>query len=161
MEILKKVIVTGHFGVGKTSLVRRFVHQKFSDQYLTTIGVKIDKKEVKVKGANVKMMLWDIAGESSAAKIPRKYVHGAHGIVYVFDLTREETYENINADLFELQKNNNAQVPTLIFANKADLVEPSFIEEVREKINISFKVTSAKEGNNVEDGFLKIASEML
>lgn len=160
MEVVKKVVIAGHFGVGKTSLVSRFVHQKFSDQYLTTIGVKIDKKVVEVNTALVKMMLWDIAGESSAMKIPKKYLAGAHGLMYVFDLSREETYRNIDADLFELNKSLNGN-PSVVLGNKSDLVEESFIENLYGSIATDFKITSAKSGENVEDAFLFLAKEML
>lgn len=160
MEVVKKVVIAGHFGVGKSSLIKRFVHQKFSDQYLTTIGVKIDKKVVEVDQAKVKMMLWDIAGESSAVKIPKKYFAGAHGILYVFDLTREETYLNIESDLFEINKTLKG-CPLIVLANKSDLVEDSFIEDLRSKLSTNFNITSAKTGDHVEDSFLQLAKDML
>ncbi|SNT34319.1 small GTP-binding protein domain-containing protein [Ekhidna lutea] len=160
MEIVKKVVIAGHFGVGKTSLVSRFVHQKFSDQYLTTIGVKIDKKVIELEGATVKMMLWDIAGESSAMKIPKKYLAGAHGLFYVFDLSREETYRNLDTDLFELNKSLNGN-PAIVLGNKSDLVEETFIEKLHSSIATDFKITSAKSGENVEEAFLQLAKEML
>lgn len=160
MEIVKKVILAGHFSVGKTSLVKRFVHQKFSDQYLTTIGVKIDKKTIEVNEVSIKMMLWDIAGESTALKIPKKYFAGAHGIIYVFDLTREETYSGIEMDLFEIQK-SLSNCPSIVLANKSDLVDTDFIEKLRKSLPIDFKLTSAKTGQNVEDAFLHIAKEMI
>lgn len=160
MEVVKKVVIAGHFGVGKSSLIKRFVHQKFSDQYLTTIGVKIDKKVVEVDQAKVKMMLWDIAGESSAVKIPKKYFAGAHGILYVFDLTREETYLNIESDLFEINKTLK-DCPLIVLANKSDLVEDSFIEDLRSKLSTNFKITSAKTGDHVEESFLQLAKDML
>ncbi|MEP5613658.1 MAG: Rab family GTPase, partial [Cyclobacteriaceae bacterium] len=106
MEISKKVVIAGYFGVGKTSLVKRFVHEKFSDQYLTTIGVKIDKKTIDVNGTSINMILWDIAGEQSASKIPKNYFMGAHGLLYVFDLSREETYQNLSDQVFEITKDN-------------------------------------------------------
>jgi small GTP-binding protein len=160
MEVVKKVVIAGHFGVGKTSLVQRFIHQKFSDQYLTTIGVKIDKKVVEINGCRVKMMLWDIAGESTAMKIPKKYLAGAHGLIYVFDVTREETYQNIESDLFELHKYLNGN-PSIILANKSDLVNDTFIENLRGIISTSFNITSAKTGENIEGAFLKLAKDML
>lgn len=159
MEIVKKVVLVGHFGVGKSSLVQRFVHQQFSEKYLTTIGVKIDKKVVQIEDVSVKMMLWDIAGESVAMKIPKKYLTGAHGIMYVFDLSREETYSSIQEDLFEVNK-TLPDAKMVVLGNKADLVNPSAIEALREIIEVDFKTTSAKSGDNVEDSFFQLAKEM-
>ncbi len=160
MEIVKKIVLVGHFGVGKSSLVKRFVHQKFSDQYLTTIGVKIDKKTVEVGGAQVKLMLWDIAGESTAMKIPKKYLAGAHGILYVFDLSREETYNHLQNDLFEISKELK-EVPTVVLGNKADLVEDPFIEDLKKELSMDFKATSAKTGDFVEEAFIHLAQEII
>ena len=160
MEIVKKIVLAGHFGVGKSSLVKQFVYQKFSDQYLTTIGVKIDKKVVEVNGTQVKLMLWDIAGESTAMKIPKKYLAGAHGILYVFDLTREETYSNIQSDLFEINKTLKDS-PSVVLANKSDLVETDFINELKKDLSIDFQVTSAKTGDHVEESFQKIAEQLI
>ena len=160
MELVKKVILAGHFGVGKSSLVKRFVHQKFSDQYLTTIGVKIDKKVIEVGETQVKMMLWDVAGESSMVKVPKKYFAGAHGILYIFDATREETYLNIENDLFEINK-TLMEVPVLVLANKSDLVDPSVEAALKAKISIPFQLTSAKTGENVEASFLELAQQMI
>lgn len=160
MELVKKVILAGHFGVGKSSLVKRFVHQKFSDQYLTTIGVKIDKKVVDVQGATIKMMLWDIAGESNMVKIPTKYFAGAHGIMYVFDATREETYVNIENDLFEINK-NLMDKPVIILANKSDLIDPELEDSLKAEISAPFILTSAKTGDKVEESFLELARQMI
>ena len=160
MEIVKKVVLVGHFGVGKSSLVKRFVHQQFSDKYLTTIGVKIDKKVVELENIQVKMMLWDIAGESMAMKIPKKYLSGAHGIIYVFDMSREETYEDIEKDLFEINKSlQDAQM--IVLGNKADLLNESAQEALKELIPLDFKITSAKSGENVEESFIQLAKTMV
>lgn len=160
MDISKKVIVAGHFGVGKSSLIKRFIHEKFSEQYMTTIGVKIDKKSVEVNGSSINMILWDIAGESSAVKIPKKYFMGAHGLIYVFDLTRPETYEGIADDIFEVSK-DNPSIPSVVLGNKSDLAEDELIEEIRSEINVKFNLTSAKSGENVEDAFVNLAKEMI
>lgn len=160
MEVSKKVIVAGHFGVGKSSLIKQFIHEKFSDQYMTTIGVKIDKKIVEVNGASINMIIWDIAGESSAMKIPKKYFMGAHGLIYVFDLTRPETYEGISEDIFEVTK-DNPSIPSIVLGNKSDLVEHDFIEEIKDEIGMEFNLTSAKTGENVEDAFKTLAKEMI
>ena len=99
MKISKKVILLGHFGVGKTSLVKRFVQEKFSAEYHTTIGVKVDKKEIRVGDFHLTMIIWDIEGGASQAHLPSSYFGGANGIIYVFDLNRSGTYENVEGEL--------------------------------------------------------------
>ncbi|MEQ8240730.1 MAG: Rab family GTPase [Cyclobacteriaceae bacterium] len=160
MQISKKVILVGNFGVGKTSLVSRYVHQKFSDQYLTTIGVKVDKKVVNVEGTEMSLILWDIAGESSATKIPKAYTMGAHGIIYVFDVNRPETYENLSMDIFELQK--NLKDPALVvLGNKSDLADDYLIEKIKVDTQREILFTSAKTGVNVDQAFQNIAKQLL
>ncbi len=160
MQISKKVILVGNFGVGKTSLVSRFVHQKFSDQYLTTIGVKVDKKLVSLNGSELSLILWDIAGESSATKIPKAYTMGAHGIMYVFDVNRPETYESLSEDIFEIQK--NLKDPGLVvLGNKSDLASKQLIEKIQAETQMDILFTSAKTGINVDTAFESIAKQML
>src|SRR5262245_66480054 len=89
----KKVCMVGAFGVGKTSLVRRYVQSIFSDAYLTTVGVKIEKKVVNVGAEPVTLILWDIAGEDDVAPIRTSYLRGAAGYFLVVDVTRAETLE--------------------------------------------------------------------
>lgn len=160
MEVSKKVVIAGHFGVGKTSLIKRFVHEKFSDQYLTTIGVKIDKKSLEINGNTVSMILWDIAGEQSSSKIPKNYFMGAHGLLYVFDLSREETYQNLSDQIFEITK-DNPKIQTIVLGNKSDLVNDALIEEIRSDTSLNFKITSAMTGDNVETSFQSLAENML
>ena len=89
----KKVCVLGAFGVGKTSLVRRYVESIFSDTYLTTVGVKIDKKTLTVGAEPITLILWDIAGEDESTPIRMSYLRGAAGYFLVADGTRAETLD--------------------------------------------------------------------
>ena len=161
MPISKKVILVGHFGVGKTSLIKRFVHQKFSDDYLTTIGVKIDKKVLHVDGAEMTLIIWDIAGETNQSKIPKSYQLGAHGVLYVFDITRPSTYDNLHEQLNYL-RSILPLVPIEVIANKKDLLSAEEQEQVLEGIrHAGIHTTSAKTGENVEMIFEKLARAML
>ena len=157
----KKVILTGSFGVGKTSLFNRFIFDKFDDKYLTTIGVKVNKKVVEVDGRLLSMLLWDIAGEVTQDKVPSSYFLGASGIIYVFDLTRPSTYQHVKSDL-EYLKN---MVPGGIFrlvGNKKDLVDEAGLAIVRENIEIPWDIlTSAKNGDHVEDLFQGMGADLL
>jgi small GTP-binding protein len=158
MGYSKKIILTGYYGVGKTSLVRKYVHDSFSDEYLTTIGVKIEKKVVELDGKTMNLMIWDLAGEASTVKTPESYKKGAHGVIYVFDFTRPVTYQNIHNELVNLDT-VLPNVPILIVGNKTDLLDENTLQDIKDELNLknSFYETSAKNGVNVEKLFLDLA----
>ncbi len=157
----KKVILTGSFGVGKTSLFERFINNKFEDKYLTTIGVKVGKKLVNTAKGDLSMMIWDIAGEVAQNKVPTSYFLGTSGIVYVFDVTRPSTYGNIAQDI-EYLKSVNKLTTIKIVGNKKDLVSEDDLKTLREKITLPVDLfTSAKTGENVEKLFHDFAIEMV
>ena len=161
MAISKKVILVGHFGVGKTSLIRRFVHQKFSEEYLTTIGVKIDKKVLQLKGQEVTLIIWDIAGETNQVKTPKSYQLGAHGVLYVFDITRPSTYENLHEQLDYL-RDLLPQASIEVIANKTDLLNAEEQKNVLSGLHLDqIHTTSAKTGENVEAIFDALAKAMI
>ncbi len=157
----KKVILLGNFGVGKTSLVRQYVFRKFSDDYMTTIGVRIDKKMVAVNGQEVSMIIWDVAGESTHQKIPNSYKLGAHGIIYVIDVLRPSTYLSIEKEISSLE-DLLPNVPIVKVANKIDLLtEKERIEIVNNLPLNDYILCSAKNGSNVEVAFNKLAESLI
>lgn len=159
--ISKKVILTGSFGVGKTSLFNRFIYQQFSDRYMTTIGVKVNKKNVKIDDDEVSMLLWDIAGEVSQDKVPASYFLGASGIVYVVDLSRPSTFVNMQSDI-KFLRNMLPDCSLVIVANKYDLVTNEQMNEIYKNINQKWDfVTSAKTGENVEEMFFELAKKLI
>ena len=159
--ISKKVILTGSFGVGKTSLFNQFIHQKFSDKYLTTIGVKVNKKTVTVNNETVSLLIWDIAGEVSPDKVPNTYFLGASGILYVVDLSRPLTYNDVSSHIEYLKELIPGSIIKLV-ANKKDLLSESELEEVIKNIELpADSITSAKTGENVEELFLSLSKEMI
>lgn len=159
--ISKKVILTGSFGVGKTSLFNQFIYNKFSDKYLTTIGVKVNKKIINVDGNDLSLLLWDIAGEVSQDKVPTSYFLGASGIIYVFDLTRPATFKNIDSDIQYLNKIVSGGVIKVV-GNKLDLIDLQEKDSILEQIPYDVDIlTSAKTGENVEDMFSLLGKELV
>lgn len=159
--ISKKVILTGSFGVGKTSLFTRFIYQDFSDKYLTTIGVKVNKKEISVDDRDISLLLWDIAGEVSQDKVPISYFLGAAGIVYVVDLTRPSTFVNMKNDLEFLRK-KLPDATIIVVANKRDLLDDVAYEALYDSVEQKWDfVTSAKTGENVETMFMDLGKKLL
>ncbi|MEO1436533.1 MAG: Rab family GTPase [Bacteroidota bacterium] len=157
----KKVILTGSFGVGKTSLFNQFVFSKFSDKYLTTIGVKVNKKVISVGEQDLSILLWDIAGEVAQDKVPVSYFMGADGVIFVFDLTRPTTFEQIKRDLDYL-RNILPKGTIKVVGNKKDLVTEEHIQKTLESLDVECDyLTSAKTGENVELLFLELGAAML
>ena len=157
--ISKKIVIAGHIKVGKTSLFTRFLQNEFSNRYLTTIGVKVDKKTVEVQGQNVSLVVWDLAGEVSQDKVPRTYFLGASCVIYVYDLNRPITYRSLKADFKYLNK----LLPGCLFrivGNKKDLLSEADLKKVRTPIPTDV-FTSAKTGENVNELFDEIARELL
>jgi GTPase SAR1 family protein len=119
--------------------------------------VKVDKKQIIV---DVEVFLWDVAGEVSQDKVPVSYFLGAHGIIYVFDLTRPLTYQNIISDISYLKKLAPKAIIKVV-ANKKDLVTPEQITQISNTLDVPYNIiTSAKSGENVEDLFHDLAKEM-
>jgi len=159
----KKICLLGAFGVGKTSLVRRFVDTIFSDAYLTTVGVKIDKKLVTVGTEQMALILWDIAGEDEVSAVRVSYLRGAAGYLLVVDGTRPETLDTA----VSIQSRIGAEiggVPFVVLLNKADLQEDWAIPmeriQVLEAAGWVFRRTSAKTGFGVEETFQELAARL-
>lgn len=159
--ISKKVILTGSFGVGKTSLFNRFIHQQFSEKYLTTVGVRVNKKTLTIDNEDITLMLWDIAGEVSQDKVPVSYFLGTSGIIYVADLSRPLTFKNLISDIKLLKKLLPDGIIRIV-ANKADLVTPEQIAEIAASLTQPWDIiTSAKTGDNVESLFENLAKKLI
>lgn len=160
-KLAKKVLLIGHFNVGKSSLIKRFVKNSFSEDYITSIGVTIEKKEIIIKGENMTFIIWDIAGEVTIDKTPKSYLMGLHGLIYVFDLTRESTWSNMEEQIGKIQEMFPI-APFKIIGNKKDLLREKEVEKILGQLPIDCDFTSsAKTGENVEKMFEELGISMM
>jgi small GTP-binding protein len=170
--ISKKICLVGDFNVGKTSLIRWFVDRQFSDQYLSTVGVKISRKNVDLdelagqKNVQVQLLIWDLEGSTKFKAIAPTYLQGSKGVIIVADLTRAETIEHIQ-DHIQLFLSMNPKGQIIVALNKSDLLDEAKIAKMMasypldsEKI-VGVYNTSAKTGKNVDEIFHNLTKKMM
>lgn len=160
----KKVCMVGAFATGKTSLVARFVKGIYSDKYQTTIGVKIDKKQVRAGGQLLTLMLWDIHGEDEFQKVRMSYLRGAAAYILVVDGTRRDSLD-VALNLKDTVARKIGDIPFVMAINKFDLqtlweVTRADVDALRAN-HVSVVYTSAKEDSGVEACFSQIANIIL
>ena len=163
--IQKKICLLGDFGVGKTSLVQRFVEGRFDDKYLSTVGVKISRKTLKRSYGELNLLIWDVAGSNGFESSGTSYMQGAAGALIVCDLTRRDTliaFENYARQIRKI----NPGVQLVFVCNKADLIHTRDISDI-DLLNVlsdlggsNFFLTSAKTGEQVEGAFSHLADTL-
>ncbi len=171
--ISKKICLIGDFGVGKTSLIRRFVDRQFSDKYLSTVGVKISRKSVEIsyleqqQKKTLQLLIWDIEGSNKFKAISTSYFQGAKGAIIVGDLTRPESLDNLS-EHFQVFLKANPKGKVIIALNKSDLIDAEFLEKYQHIYSfsenicfVSTYITSAKTGKNVDEIFQSIAYSII
>ena len=161
-SLQQKICLLGDFGVGKTSLVRRFVEGKFEEKYLSTVGVNISRKALQLGNVGLTYLLWDLNGGSRFDVMLASYCGGAVGAIIVGDLSRAETFEKMGyyAENF---KKLRPQGRLIFVGNKADLqqsewrIDPAHISHLAHTYDDApMFLTSAKSGSLVEEVFLKL-----
>jgi small GTP-binding protein len=160
----KKICMVGAYGVGKTSLVKRFVQSLFDEKYQTTIGVKIDKKVLDIDGVTLTLMIWDLAGEDEVEQVRLSNLRGASGYILVADGCRARTLD-CAIELLECVDKAVGPIPFVLAVNKADLrqdwnADLTTIEHLHAADATVFE-TSAKTGDSVEEMFRALGRKML
>ncbi|MDJ0752458.1 MAG: Rab family GTPase [Ardenticatenaceae bacterium] len=159
--VQRKICLLGDFSVGKTSLVRQFVEGRFDDRYLSTIGVKISRRQISRPDYLLNLLIWDLAGGDDYDDVTSGYLRGAAGILMVCDLTRPLTLHTLRKYRKQLDEIKLDPV-VVIAANKVDLVaeravDDSLLEELSQQINAPYLLSSAKTGEGVAAAFDQIA----
>lgn len=169
-ENLFKVIVIGDIGTGKTSIIKRHVHNIFTSHYKSTIGVDFALKVISRPGCINRIQLWDIAGQERFGNMTRVYYKEAAGAIVVFDITRGSTFESVERWYNDVRNKvklpDGRDIPVVIFANKCDLIasrdyDMNLDKYCEEKGILKWFNTSAKDSVGIDDGMNYLLDAMI
>jgi small GTP-binding protein len=169
-EIMKKMLVLGDGAVGKTSLIRRFVLDRFDDKYIVTIGTKTSAKSLQIPVGreimDLKLQIWDILGQKGFTKLHNTSFKGTNGVFMVADVTKKKSLLSIESYWLPKVHHLVGNVPFVILANKSDLIKSAEFtyEDLREfgaRLKVPFYLTSARNGKNVKQAFYSLGIKML
>ncbi|KAK8894612.1 hypothetical protein M9Y10_023049 [Tritrichomonas musculus] len=156
---LFKFIIIGESSVGKTCIIMRYTEDRFTDSFLTTVGVDFKVKEVSVDGQLVKLQVWDTAGQEQFHTITKSYFRGAHGILLCFDVGKLETFEKTHMWMDSIHESAAENVDVVLIGNKNDIppdkraVSSEEGNKLAEEYNIPYFETSAKTGEGISEAF--------
>ncbi|KAL7146894.1 hypothetical protein ABFS83_06G073100 [Erythranthe nasuta] len=160
-DYLFKIVLIGDSGVGKSNILSRFTRNEFCLESKSTIGVEFATRTLQVEGKTVKAQIWDTAGQERYRAITSAYYRGAVGALVVYDITKRQTFENVQRWLRELRDHADSNIVIMLAGNKTDLNHLRMVAErdaqlFAEKEGLSFLETSALEALNVEKAFQTI-----
>ncbi|XP_075224537.1 RAS oncogene family member Rab10 [Lycorma delicatula] len=165
-DLLFKLLLIGDSGVGKTCVLFRFSDDAFTPTFISTIGIDFKIKTVELRGKKIKLQIWDTAGQERFHTITTSYYRGAMGIMLVYDITNEKSFENIVKWLRNIDEHANEDVEKMILGNKCDMDEKRAVskergEAIAREHGIRFMETSAKANINIEQAFNDLAEAIL
>lgn len=165
-----KIVIVGDYGVGKSTLISKFVENKFRDEYIPTLGVNISRKSLDVNDSHVDLMIWDIAGQDQFLTVRQRFYQESEGYFIVFDTTRKSSLDHIGRWYREVLKyTGTTTTPFIIVANKIDLKDEVVVDDdeiistlIENEMNVKMIIkTSAKDGINVDDAFETLGKTIL
>merc|ERR1712018_437051 len=164
-DYLFKLLLIGDSGVGKSCLLLRFADDTYNESYISTIGVDFKIRTIELDGKTIKLQIWDTAGQERFRTITSSYYRGAHGIIVVYDVTDQESFNNVKQWLQEIDRYACENVNKLLVGNKCDLTTKKVVDyttakEYADQLGIPFLETSAKNATNVEQAFMTMAAEI-
>lgn len=164
-DYLFKLLLIGDSGVGKSCLLLRFADDTYTESYISTIGVDFKIRTIEIGGKTIKLQIWDTAGQERFRTITSSYYRGAHGIIVVYDITDQVSFNNVKQWLQEIDRYACENVNKLLVGNKSDLaakraVDTNAAKAFADELRIPFLETSAKNATNVEQAFLTMATEI-
>ncbi|NP_001316249.1 ras-related protein Rab-8A [Ictalurus punctatus] len=164
-DYLFKLLLIGDSGVGKTCVLFRFSEDAFNSTFISTIGIDFKIRTIELDGKKIKLQIWDTAGQERFRTITTAYYRGAMGIMLVYDITNEKSFDNIKNWIRNIEEHASADVEKMILGNKCDINDKRQVSKDRgEKLaleyGIKFMETSAKANINVENAFLTLARDI-
>ncbi|CAM9982371.1 ras-related protein Rab-8A-like [Lampetra fluviatilis] len=164
-DCLFKLLLIGDSGVGKTCVLFRFSEDAFNSTFISTIGIDFKIRTIDLDGKKIKLQIWDTAGQERFRTITTAYYRGAMGIMLVYDITSEKSFENIKNWIRNIEEHASADVQKMVLGNKCDMNDRRQVtkdrgEKLAEDYNIQFMETSAKASINVEEAFFTLAREI-
>mmetsp|Transcript_2104 Transcript_2104/g.5334 ORF Transcript_2104/g.5334 Transcript_2104/m.5334 type:complete len:214 (-) Transcript_2104:556-1197(-) len=162
---LFKYIIIGDTGVGKSCLLLQFTDKRFQPVHDLTIGVEFGARMINIDGKQIKLQIWDTAGQESFRSITRSYYRGAAGALLVYDITRRETFNHLASWLEDARQHANPNMTIMLIGNKCDLTHRRAVtteegEQFAKEHGLIFLETSARTAHNVEEAFINTAREI-
>ncbi|KAG0672126.1 GTP-binding protein of the rab, partial [Pichia californica] len=159
------LLLIGDSGVGKSCLLLRFAENTYTQDYISTIGVDFKIRTIELDGKTIKLQIWDTAGQERFRTITSSYYRGAHGIIIVYDVTDQESFNNVNQWLQEIDRYATSSVQKLLVGNKCDLTDKKVVDyavakEFADSRGIQLLETSAADSTNVEQAFILMSKQI-
>ena len=161
-----KLMVIGDKNVGKTSLIKRFCQNEFDNAFITTIGIDFQIKNINMNNKKIKIQIWDTAGQERYRVMAKSYYNSSDGFIIVYDITKRESFNQINNWIDQIVNSAPNYSKSIIFGNKNDLKDMRQVQinegkELAKQNNFKFYETSAKDSNNINEGFESIIKDIL
>ncbi len=164
-DIILKICLLGEAKVGKTTLVYRYIENKFRTDFRSTLGVNLLKKIVKIGDSTISTQIWDLGGQEPFKKIRKLYLEGAEGALLLFDVTNQQSFIKLGEWISSFREVHGNK-PVVLIGNKIDLkenviIDQSQAERYASENNMSLVLTSAKTGENVEKAFVDLLKRII
>jgi Ras-related protein Rab-1A len=164
-DYLFKILLLGDSGIGKSSLLMRFVDDVYSNNNILTIGIDFRVRTLQLNNYFINLHIWDTAGQERFRSIISSYYRGSHAIIIAFDLSDIDSFYNVIVWINERNKYNISNIFTLLVGTKADirnkLITDQMINDICKEYNIQYIETSSKQKKNIDNAFIKITSELI